>query len=118
MARQRIVRFVQRADQDVGAARERVDVGSRGERLHAIDARGRETVALRPGAGRSADPRLLNADVDRRESGEQSQLLLALADLAERILQADHALAHALNLVGEETVLPLERATARDADPA
>jgi len=41
-----------------------------------------------------------------------------MADLGERVLQPDHALAHPLDLVGEQAVLPLQRATARDADPA
>src|SRR2546426_7820535 len=73
-----------------------------------------EAVTLRPRAGRPADPGLLDGLVGGVQTREQAQLLLPLAELIERVAQPDHALAHALDLVREETVLVLEGAAARE----
>ena len=61
-------------------------------------------------ADRQAPPALL------RETGEETQCLLAIAECGQRVLETDEALAHALNLFREQPVLTLERATARDTD--
>src|SRR5881396_1802623 len=97
---------------------ERIDVEPRGERLLAARAERLEAVALRPAARRPADARLLHGRIRRREASEQPQLLLALAEPVQRVPQPGHALAHPLDLVGEETVLVLERAAMRDVHAA
>src|SRR4029077_7853082 len=97
---------------------ERIDIGPRRERLLPAGAESLEGVALRPGARRPADARLLHGRVRGDEASEQAQLLLALAEAMQRIAQNRHALAHPLDLVGEQTVLILERAAARDVHAA
>src|SRR6266702_1807670 len=67
---------------------------------------------------RAADAGLLDALVGRVQAREQAQLLLARADLVQRVAQPHHALAHPLDLVRENAVLVLERPAAGDAHPA
>src|SRR5207302_6328172 len=73
-----------------------------------------ETVALRPGPSRPADARLLHVRVGRREARQQPQLLLALAEVVQRVAQHRHPLAHLLDLVRQDAVFVFERAAARD----
>src|SRR5216117_3104236 len=113
-----LVRFVQGADQDVGAPRELIHVHARGERLLPVRTRARETVALEPLSGGTADAGLLNVFVDRRQAGEQSQRLLALAENVQRVAQADEPLAQPLDLAREQLILALQRAAPRDVDAA
>src|SRR5205807_4544029 len=88
------------------------------EHLLAVRAQRREAVALRPAPRRAADAAPLHASIGGGEPRQQAQLLLPRTELGERVPQPDEALAHALDLVRQQAVLPLERAAPRDADAA
>src|SRR6266436_4202002 len=82
-----LVGLVERSHEDVGAPGEGIDVEPRCERLLSLRAKRLEAVTLRPGAGRPADPRLLDHRVGGCEACEQSQLLLALPEPLQCVAQ-------------------------------
>src|SRR5205823_720719 len=93
-------------------------VDTRGERLLAVGAGRRKTVAFEPLTARPTDARLLHVLVDRRQAGEQPQRLLALAEHVQRVTQSDEPFAQPLDLAREQLILALERAAPRDVDTA
>ncbi len=118
LARRRVVRFVERAHQNVGAAGQLIHVHAGGEGLRAIDSERGQAVTLRPLTARSADTTHLHIVVHRRETSEEAQRLLALAEDADSVTQSRESLAQALDLAREQLILVLERATPRDVHAA